>query len=525
LLYGRHAECDLLDRLLTEVRIGHSRALVVLGEAGVGKTALLDYLVESAADLRVNRAVGVESEMELPFAGLHLLCGPMLDRLGRLPGPQRVALATTFGLETGPVPDRFLVGLAVLSLLSEAAAERPAVCVVDDAQWLDRESAQALAFAARRLRAESVLMVFAARERLTDLSALPELMVEGLRDPDARELLDSVLRWPLDERVRERVVAETRGNPLALRELPRGLSPAQLAGGFGLPGVVALPGRIEDSFLRRIEGLPSEVRQLLALAAADQSADPALVWRAAGLLGLRPQAADQADGLIEIGAQVRFRHPLVRSAAYRAASPHGRQAVHRALAAATDPRADPDRRAWHGAQAAAGPDEEVAGELERSADRAQARGGLAAAAAFLERAAFLTPGPGDRAKRLLVAARAKHEAGAPDEALGLLVAAEAVPLDALQSAECERLRGRVAHYQRRDGAAAGLLLSAAQRLEPLDASLAREAHLESLLAAMWGSDLGCPAPGARRPRPHAPPRQVLNRSGLSTFCSTRSRCG
>ncbi len=318
MLRGRRSECEVLGGLLDGVRGGRSAVLVLRGEAGVGKTALLDYAVTSAADLRVVRAAGVESEMELAFAGLHQLCGPMLDRLGRLPGPQRAALGTAFGLEAGPAPDRFLVGLAVLSLLSEVAGERPLVCVVDDAQWLDQASAQVLAFAARRLLTESVLVLFAAREPGADFRGLPELVVEGLGAADARELLDSAVRWPIDERVREQIVAETRGNPLALLELPRGLSPAELAGGFRLPEVLPLPGRIEQDFLGRVEDLPGPARLLLVVAAAEPTGDPVLLRRAAGRLGIPAEAAAQAaeTGLLEFGAHVRFRHPLVRSAAY-----------------------------------------------------------------------------------------------------------------------------------------------------------------------------------------------------------------
>ncbi len=311
-LRGRRGECAVLNGLLEQVRSGRSAALVVRGEAGVGKTALLDYALESALEVRVLRAAGVESEMELAFGGLHQLCGAMLDRLGRLPDPQRDALATAFGREAGPAPDRFLVGLAVLSLLSEVAGEGPVVCVVDDAQWLDRASAQALAFAARRLRAEAVLVIFAAREPGPDLRGLPELVVEGLRDADARELLGSVVRWPLDEQVAERIAAETRGNPLALLELPRRRSPAELAGGFGLPDVVSPPSRIEESFLRRVEDLPGTTRLLLVVAAADPVGDAALVRRAARRLGIPAQAAASAAeaGLLEFGARVLFRHPL-----------------------------------------------------------------------------------------------------------------------------------------------------------------------------------------------------------------------
>ena len=367
---------------------------MVHGEPGVGKTALLDHLAGQAAQCSVVRATGIQSEMELAFAGLHQLCAPMLDGLARLSGPQRQALETAFGLSAGPAPDRFLVGLAVLGLLSEAAGERPLICIVDDEQWLDRASAQALGFVARRLAADPVGLVFAAREVGEELAGLPELVLAGLQEADARALLNSVLAGPLDTRVRELILAETQGNPLALLELPRGLPPAELAGGFGLPGAGGLRGRIEDSFRRQLDALPEESQLLLVLAAADPVGDPLLVWRAAHLLGIPVEAGTAAAeaGLVEFGARVRFRHPLVRSTAYRSASLRDRQSVHRALAGATDPVADPDRRAWHRAQAAPGPDEEVAGELERSAGRAQGRGGLAAAAAFLERAALLTPG-------------------------------------------------------------------------------------------------------------------------------------
>jgi len=516
-LRGRRSERDMLDRLVGAVRAGESRALVVRGEPGVGKTALLDYLVEQAAGCRVARAVGVQSEMELAFAALHQLLAPMLDRLERLPVPQRDALRTAFGVSPGPPPDRFLVGLAVLSLLADVAEERPLVCLVDDEQWLDRTSAQVLAFVARRLVAESVGVVFAARVPGDELAGLPELVVEGLGEGDARALLDAVVTGPLDGRVRDRIVAETRGNPLALLELPRGLTPAELAGGFGLPGAAPLSGRIEESFRRRLDALPGETRRLLQLAAAEPVGDPVLVWRAAERLGIRAQAATAAAaaGLLEVGVRVRFRHPLVRSAAYRSASLPERQEVHRALAAVTDPELDPDRRAWHRAHAAPGPDEDVASELERSAGRAQARGGLAAAAAFLERAAMLTPEPARRARRLLAAARATRDAGAQEAALGLLVAVEAGPLDALSAAEVERLRGQIAFDQGRGGDAARLLLSAARRLEPLNADLARETHLEALGAAMWISGLNGPggvleAAEAARAAPSGPdpPRAV-----------------
>jgi DNA-binding CsgD family transcriptional regulator len=485
-LRGRRREIDALDELIEAVRAGGSRALVVRGEPGVGKTALLEYVVEQASDCRVERAVGVQSEMELAFAALHQLCAPILDRLERLPTPQRDALLTAFGVSPGPAPDLFFVGLAVLSLLSDVADERPLICLVDDQQWLDRASAQVLAFVARRLDAESVGLVFAARAPSEDLAGLPELVVEGLAEGDARALLESVLTGPLDARVRDQIVTETRGNPLALLELLKGLTPAELAGGFGLPGGVSLSSTIEESFQRRLDALPADTRRLLQIAAADPVGDPALVWRAAERLGIRSDAATPAAeaGLLEFRARVRFRHPLVRSAAYRSASLQERQDVHRALADATDPQLDPDRRAWHRAQSAPGPDEDVAGELERSAGRAQARGGFAAAAAFLERAALLTAESARRAQRLLAAATAKHDAGALDAALGLLVAVEAGPLDELGRARVDLLRGQIALEQRRGSDAGRLLVSAARRLESLDAALARETHLEALGAAM-----------------------------------------
>jgi DNA-binding CsgD family transcriptional regulator len=468
---------------------GDSRALVVRGEPGVGKTALLDYMVEQASGCRLARVAGVECEMELAFAGLHQLCAPMLDLVERLPGHQRDALGTALGLSAGPAPDRFLVGLAVLGLLAEAARERPLICVVDDTQWLDRASVQVLAFVARRLGAEAVAVVFAAR-RPEDVTGLPEVVVGGLPDADARSLLDSVLPWPLDERVRDRIVAETRGNPLALLELPRGLTPAELAGGFGTGGG-PLPARIEESFRRQLAPLPVETRRLLLLAAAEPLGDPVLVWRAAHRLGIGVEAAAPAvaPGLLEIGERVRFRHPLERWAVYQDASAEERRCVHRALAEATDPEGDPDRRAWHAAQATAGPDEDVAADLERSAGRAQARGGLAAAAAFGQRAAELTPDAARRVERALRAAQAKHQAGMPSAALGLLSLAEALSLTELQRARVDLLRAQIAFTLSCGTDAPLLLLKAAGQLQPLDVRLARETYLEALAAAMFAGPL------------------------------------
>jgi DNA-binding CsgD family transcriptional regulator len=492
-LLGRHSEREALDGLVASARAGQSRVLVLRGEAGVGKTALLEYLLERAEGCRIARTAGVESEMELAFAGLQALCAPLLDDLDRLPDPQRNALATAFGLSTGEPPDRFLVGLAVLSLLAEAAEKKPLVCVVDDAQWLDRISAQTLAFVARRLLAERVALLFTVREPSEEheLAGLRELVVGGLSDGDSRALLDSVLRGQVDERVRDQIVAEARGNPLALLELPRGMTPAELAGGFGLPDAMPLANRIEQGFLRRLEPLPVEARRLLLTAAAEPVGDVTLLWRAAERLGIGADAsaAAEASGLIEIGARVRFRHPLVRSAAYRAASPEERRRVHHALAEVTDADLDPDRRAWHRAQAAVGPDEAVAGALERSAGRVQGRGGVAAAAAFLERATELTPDPARRGTRALAAAQAKFDAAARETALELLATAEMCPLDALQRARLARLRGQLAFALRHGTDAPPLLLDAARLLAPLDAELARETYLDALGAGVFAGRL------------------------------------
>jgi DNA-binding CsgD family transcriptional regulator len=477
----------VLDGVLGTVRGGKSRSLVVRGEAGIGKTALLEYLVKSASDLIVMRAVGVESEMELAFAGLHQLCAPLLDRLTRLPAPQRDALEIVFGLSDGAPPDRFLVGLGVLSLFSEVAETGPLLCVVDDAQWLDHASALTLAFVARRLLAEPVGIVIAAREPGEEFRRVPELEVHGLRNSDALALLSSVVPSKLDERVRDRIIAETRGNPLGLLELPRGSTATELVGGFPLMGGQALTGKIEHSFVRRLATLTQDTRLLLLLAAAEPTGDPLLLRRAADRLGADPAAAygAEAQGLLEIGEQVTFRHPLVRSAIYGSAAEEDRRAVHLVLAQATDRELDPDRRAWHLAAAASGPDEDVAIELERSAGRAQSRGGVAAAAAFLQRAVALTQEPARRAERALAAAQASLEAGAFGVALGLLGAAEVGPLDALQLARIDLLRAQLAFAHSRGSDAPPLLLRAARTLQPLDPRLARETYLDAWSAALF----------------------------------------
>jgi DNA-binding CsgD family transcriptional regulator len=518
MLVDRRAERRELDQLLAGLRTGTSGSLVIRGEAGIGKSALLDYLATEAVGCRVVHATGVQADAELAFAALHQLCTPLLGRLERIPVPQHDALGTAFGLRPGPAPDRFLVSLAVLSLLSEAAAQSPVVCLVEDAQWLDQTSAQTLGFVGRRLGAESVALVLALRDPADDqaFAGLPQLVLGGLPRDDARQLLATAIPGPLDERVRERIVVETRGNPLALLELPQGLSHAELAGGFGLLGSSGLESRIEDSFRRRLVPLRPDLRRLLLVAAAEPAGDGTLVRRAAQRVGVDVDAVDPAEltGLMDVGAWMTFRHPLVRSAVYREADPAERRVAHRVLAEETDPAVDADRRAWHLAQAASGPDEEVAGELERSAGRARARGGLAAAAAFLERAAVLTPDPAQRAERALAAAGTMVQAGAFDAAEDLLAMAAAGPLPELGRARIDLLRGHLAFATRRGGNAPLLLVEAAGRLESVDVDLARTTYLDALSAAMFAGLLASPggtagdvARAARSaPRPPHPPR-------------------
>ena len=485
-LLGRVRECADLDGLLEAIRASRSRSLVLCGEAGIGKTALLEYLIEAAPGLTVLKAVGVESEMELPYAGLHQLCVSLLDRLSRLPDPQQQALETVFGVIPGTAPDRFLVALAVLSLLSDVAGERAVLCVVDDAQWLDQASALTLAFVARRLQADPVGIVFSAREPGQELSDLPRLEVNGLVSGDARELLDTAVADRLDVQVRDRIVAETRGNPLALLELPHGLTATQLAG-LGPLDAEKLSGSIEESFAQRVALLPEDTQLLLLAAAAEPTGDPLLLWRAAPSLDTVPAALQPAveASLIDVGTQVRFRHPLVRSALYVAASDAERRRVHAALADATDVALDPDRRAWHRAQATDDTDEDVAAELEHCADHAQSRGGIAAAAAFLERASSLTQDPDHRADLALQAAELRWRSGDPDAARRLLAQVEAEPLDELRRARVHMVRGQLAFGSSNGRDAPSLLLGAAQELELIAPDLARDTYLDALASAMF----------------------------------------
>ncbi|MET0452957.1 MAG: AAA family ATPase [Mycobacterium sp.] len=500
-LRGRDAELGALADLVSAARSGDSRVLALRGEAGIGKTALLNHAVHVATGFTVLRAAGVESDMELAYAGVQQLCAPELDCIDRLPDPQRHAVEVAFGLRAGDAPDRFLVGLAVLGLFAAACEAGPVLAIVDDAQWLDRVSVQTLSFVARRLLAEPVALVFATRDPLADLAGLPEWEVHGLADVASGELLDGALLGRLDERVRDRIIAESRGNPLALLELPRDLGPAEMAGGYFRPDTRPIPNQLEEHFVRRIRALPDDARRLVVLAAAEPLGDATLLLRAAKVLGLAADCAlpAESDGLIEVGARVGFRHPLVRSAAYRDAHPDDRRAAHRALAEATDAMLDPDRRAWHRAHAAIGPDEAVAFELERSAGRAQVRGGTAAAAAFLARAAELTPDPARRGARALAAAEAKSAIAAPEAAAELLGLADMAPLDDVQRARLTQVRSRLLFSRSRGSGSAPMLLESvtqfadtARRLEVLDRRLAGEAHLDAVNAAMYVGRLGGP---------------------------------
>lgn len=492
-LLGRKQEQQALTELLTVAREGRSGVLVLRGEAGIGKTSLLRYTLARASGFRTVRIAGAESEMELAYAGLHQLCAPLMGRLDRLPGPQQRALQVALGLAAGDTPDRLIVGLAVLTLLSEASRERPTICVVDDAQWVDAESLLALAFVARRLLADPIVMLFAACQRREDriLSDLPELTVRGLGDHDARDLLTATVPGGLDERVRDNIVAESQGNPLALMELHRVLSPAELAGGFGLAEASQLTSRLERAFGRQLADLPAETKTVLLIAASDPTGEPRWLAAAVDRLGIADEAVEaaQATDLVSIGGRIRFRHPLVRSSIYRGASLSERRRVHRALAEVVDgPTAD-EHRAWHLGHAATAPDERIAGQLEQSAHRARARSGVAAAAAFLEFAVELTPDPERRARRTLAAAEAKLDAGAPEAASKLLFLAQDTTTDELLSARIGVLRARSACPSGRGGDTTQLMLATARRLERLDPELCQEAYLEALIAAILAGRL------------------------------------
>src|SRR6516165_3330803 len=492
--FGRTRERERIDAMLTRARDGQSTVLVIRGEPGIGKSALLRYAARQASGLRTAEVDGVQAEMELPFAGIHRLCAPLLDGLDVLAAPQQHALGVAMGIASGDAPDKFLVAVAVLNLLAATAEQRPLLCLVDDAQWLDAASMQALGFVARRLLAEPVAMVFALREPTGTraLDGLPQLVVEGLDEPHARALLSRAVPGRLDDLVRDRIIAETGGNPLALMELSRSMSPSERAGGFAPPASSDLPSRLEERYLRRVAELPEETRRLMLLAAAEPLGDAATLWRAAERLSADPGALVPAReaGLLEIDDRVRFHHPLVRSAVYRAASLDERRRVHDALAEVSDHELAADRRAWHRALAAVEPDEAVAAELDRCAERAQRRGGLAAAAALLERATALTPEPTLQAGRALAAAESSFQAGGFDAAQRLLATAESAPLDGFQRARAALLRGHAAVVAAYGNEAAASLLDAARQLEPFDVSLARRAYLTAWSAAVTAHHLG-----------------------------------
>jgi DNA-binding CsgD family transcriptional regulator len=491
---GRRRERERLDAVLAQARDGQSAVLVLRGEPGIGKTALLRYAARQAAGLRTTEIDGIQAEMELSFAGIHRLCTPILDEIEALAEPQQNALRVAWGMASGDAPDRFLVAVAVLNLLSATAEKRPLLCLIDDTQWLDAASVQALGFVARRLVAEPIAMIFSLREPVTTraLDGLPQLSVQGLEEPDARALLSRAVPGPLDDRVRDRIVAETEGNPLALTELSRTMSSSERAGGFASPAGGDLPSQLREQYLRRISALPTATQQLMLLAGAEPLGDAALLWRAAERLSIDPGALVPATeaGLLEIDDRVRFHHPLVRSAVYRGASVDERRRVHHALAEVSDPELAAERRAWHRALATAEPDEAVAAELERSAGRAQARGGLAAASAFLERATALTPDTARQTARALSAADVSFEAGDFQATLRLLATAESGPLDGFERARAALLRGHIALVSAYASDAPSLLLQAARDLEAFDVTLARRAYLTAWGAAVSANHLG-----------------------------------
>jgi DNA-binding CsgD family transcriptional regulator len=489
---GRAEECDAVDRVLAAARDGLSGTLVLLGEAGMGKTTLLDFALEAATGFRVARVAGIQSESEFGFAALHRLLLPFMAGMDALPDRQRQALRSAFGLDVGPPADRFLIGLAALTLLADRDDE-PLLCVVDDAQWLDRESLDALAFVGRRLHADRVALLFAARSGTgthLPFDGLPILPVEGLADDSALELLTQVVAGTLDTEVARRVVAETRGCPLALTELAVDLSSEQLAGAGVLPAPLPISGRLETHFLRHVRALPADTQTLLLIAAAEPSGDPALLWNAAAALGVAADAADAAEkaGLLVIHTGVEFRHPLIRSAVYGSAAPPERRRVHAALAALTDATTEPTRRVWHLAAAAVGPDESVAAELERCASDAHDRGRYAEEAALLSRAAELTSDSRLRATRMLAAAQTHLVAGAPHAAETLLQLAKPHLDGPLVNAQAQRLQAALNSFTL-PNEIPSVLLAAATALEALDVRLSRATYVEAIEACLVSCQL------------------------------------
>jgi DNA-binding CsgD family transcriptional regulator len=528
-------QCADLEQLVARVRFKRGGSLVVRGEAGSGKTTLLDRALDLAPECRVIRIAGVEAESELALAAVHRLCEQIPDGLERLPHPQAGALKAAFGLTAAGSPDRLLLGLAVRNLLADAAEPRPLICFVDDAHWLDEPSAQVLAFVARRLDASSVGLVFVERGQRDALVGLPDTEVAGLSSVEAHTLIDRVIPGPLDEEVRARIAAETEGNPVAIAELLSRLRPELIAGGYGAPGAIALPPAMEQALRDQLESLPGEARQAMLVVAAEPRGRPSLVWQAIDALGLTAAAVGsfEADDLVRVDALIRFRHPAMRSAVYAAAPAADRRRVHRALADATDPTADPDRRAWHRGAAASGPDEEIASDLERHAGRAQVKGGWTAAAVLLGRAAALTPDPTRRAQRMLAAGQARFEAGDLDEAMRLLARTDSRLLEKRQAAQLEQSMAQVVVAIAGGSGAVTLLLGAAKGLVPVDVDLARETHLAAIEAAIRAGHLSsgtgvseAASAALTAPRaPHQPRASDLLLDGLATLLTDGSAAG
>lgn len=489
---NRETELEAVEGLLAAARGGSSAVLVLRGGPGVGKTMLLEHAIGRASGLRVGRVGGVDSEFDLPYAALHQLLAPFLEEIEALPGPQRDSLASTLGLIEVERSDRFLTALGVLTLLSNAAQDTGLLCAVDDAEWLDEASAQVLSFVARRLVSEGIAMLFtfgAAHPTSVALAPFRELNFEGLSQVASRELLDRKVEGTLDSGVRDRLVIEAEGNPLALIELAQLLTAEQLAGLAPLPKALPLGDRLEQGLMRNVRGLSSDARSILVLVATERSGDPGLLRRAADGLGLSQTAIDDAESVLRLGAQITFRHGFVRSAVYALASETTRRDAHLALAEAMDPDADEDRIAWHRAAASVDADETVAADLEASARKARDRGGQVAAAAVLELAAELTPDPSRRAARLLVAADADLAAGALSKADTLLSQLTPKLLDDEQRAEAQRLRGTLALARGDKGSSSTLLIEAARVLAPFDLRKARDTCLDALATAMFAGRL------------------------------------
>jgi DNA-binding CsgD family transcriptional regulator len=514
--------------VLDAVRGGVSSTLVLVGGLGVGKTVLLEYAIDAAPDMQIVAVTGVQSEIGMEFAALHQLLLPFPPTLDVLPSPQRDALRVAFGLEAGPPPDLFLVGLAVLTVLSHAVQEQPLLCVIDDAHWLDAESAQVLAFVARRLYADRVGMIIAVGERgvTQQFDDLPSVEVGPLPDAEAAELLRSVAGAPLNEQLVSRILADTQRNPLALVELSAEFDVAQLAGLAALPEPLPLSDRLERRFLRQVRGLPADSRAFVLLAAADPAPERSRLWRAAVLAGIDPDAAAadaESAGLLEFpGAWVRFRHPLIRSAVYHGATDGERRRAHLALADVSNSGSDLDegRRAWHRAAATTVPDEDVATELDRAAARARGRGGYWAQVALLRRSVELTPDEGRRAQREVALAGAEFASGRPDTAHDLLDHAMPRLTDDMTRGQATQLTGIILYIQGKSAEAARVLAAAARAFGP-DAVAARSAILSALLAAQWAGPeqtrtIAAAARSFPRPAGSAPTVSDLLLDGFAT---------